>query len=195
MTGDDSMARGRKGMSAEEREAKGNPGRRSDPKPAAAEVPLPPVQTATPKQLSAEAKKIWARAAPHLQRMSFFRATDTEVLARWCENLKRWWDCERELRKRGVGMTYETASKHGKMLRIHPLVMVQNALERRLIVAEDRLGLSPRARQEILRGLATSPSDLPLPHPPEKSAPADGELALGQTSPLGLLNRGSNAIN
>ncbi|MCH8855998.1 MAG: phage terminase small subunit P27 family [Proteobacteria bacterium] len=183
------MARGRKGQSAEERAAKGNPGKRGAKATKGKTVPpLPPVSEATPAYLSAEGKKVWARVAPILAPMKFFRATDHEAMARYCENLQNWWAAERRLRRFKGDPTYETESKHGKMLRVHPLLTAQNAYEKRLIALEDRLGLSPKARQEILRGLASA-------LPPLPPGPRDGELDLDRDaadppppSPIGILN-------
>ena len=114
-----SLATGRKGQSDEVKAAKGNPGRRplngeTGEKSATKAVPLPPVTDATPAYLSADGKRIWARVAPHLGRMYFFRSTDHEGLARYCENLKNWWACERRIRRLKSGPIYETNSKHGK---------------------------------------------------------------------------------
>ena len=180
------MARGRKGQSAEECAARGNPGKRGakTSKAETGESPLPPVSETTPAYLSAEAKKVWARVAPLLAPMNFFRATDHEALARYCENLKNWWACERHLRREK--WVFTTKSKHGELDRINRYFVIQDRLERRLVVLEDRLGLNTRARQEIIRGLAAGPGELPMPNPEE--AGKSGELP----GPLGMLSPGAH---
>lgn len=182
------MARGRKAELDEVKRAKGNPGRRPLAKPQDGPPPLPPVKDQAPRTLSTEGRKVWGELAPHLARMQFLRATDQAGLARYAENLAGWWKLERKLRREAV--VYWTESKHGKIKRINPLFTVQNALEKRLIALEDRLGLSPRARQEILRSLAAQAPQLPG-MAVEESPPAE-ELP---PSPLGMLNRGSRALN
>lgn len=181
------MAKGRKAQSKAAAEAKGTRDRSAK----AAKVPLPPVKQATPPSLSANGKKLWAQIAPLLAPMGFFRETDREPLARYCENLANWWHCERELR-RGEPV-YETVSKHGKLLRVHPMLTAQNMYEKRLVALEDRLGLSPRARQEILRGLAAAPAELPFTQ--RETGEDDHPVEPQPANPLGLLNQGSNAIN
>lgn len=181
------MARGRKGESDEVKRQKGNPGRRPLTAPGEG-PPLPPVKETAPAGLSKEGRKVWGEIAPHLARMQFLRATDHPALARWCENLAKWWKVERKLRREAD--VYWTESKHGRIKRINPLVNVQNALEKRLVALEDRLGLSARARQEILRSLAAQAPQ--LPGLGGEDAPAAEALP---ATPLGMLNRGSRAIN
>lgn len=184
--------RGRKPEPAAVKEAKGNPGRR----------PLPKEQdavraTEAPKALSRQAKKIWEELAPDLQRMKFLRPTDAHAFARYCEHLTRWWELTKSLRK--TGETYESESNHGKLLRVRPEFLVRERLEKRMEALEDRFGLSPAARQQILQRLAivnpTPAGDL-LDRVAKQDASADQQTVEAAApasggSPVGMLRGAS----
>jgi P27 family predicted phage terminase small subunit len=131
--------------------------------------------------------------APELTRLKFLRETDLSAFSRYCEHLARWWALTKELRKEGE--TYETQSAHGNMLRVNPKFVVRERIEKRLEPLEDRFGLTPGARMQIMQRLAVVP---PLPvgglFDDDKDKPA-GQAPVTPASPLGLLNRGSSAVN
>lgn len=191
------MARGRKAKPAELKRAQGNPGKRALPElPVEAEQkPLAPSKrSSAPKRLTADGRKIWDALAPELKRLKFLRSSDQGAFERYCDTLASYWRVTLELRK--AGETYETESAHGRMLRIHPKFMVQERLSRRLDQLEDRFGLSPAARQQIMQRLAAQPPGLPL-EPGEKAG--EGEEAPapapGKPSPIGMLRGGSGALH
>jgi hypothetical protein len=113
-----------------------------------------------------------------------------------CPGSGRWIDLKKRLDAKDADVYYETASKHGTMLRVHPLFASMFKIEQHLMALEDRIGLNPTSRQSVLRGLinapAIPPSDLfgdgaQKPAPPtttgkDQKAPADMAL-----SPLGFL--------
>ena len=179
------MARGRKAQPAELAAAKGNPGKRAIR--TAGVVDAPEIADGAPAELSGEGKKVWARLRPHLAAMKLLRATDQPVFARYCDALGDYWKATRTLRKRG--MVYEAPMTNGgKMRRLDPLFHVQERLHKRLVEMEDRLGLSPRARQEILHRLsqAAAPAPaLPLDRPGDHATA--GELS-AERGPVGFLN-------
>lgn len=168
------------------KEAKGNPGRRrvvKEPESANA-APMP-------KGLSAAAKKVWAEMAPELQRMKFLRPTDAGAFARYCEHLTRWWALTRSLRK--TGETYESTSQHGTLLRVRPEFLVRERLEKRMEALEDRFGLSPAARQQILQRLAVvnpAPAGDLLDRLGEDQEQGD-EAPAAAPSPIGMLGNRS----
>lgn len=175
--------RGRKSEPAEMKEAKGNPGRR--PVHTAPAEALPILGEAAPKELNAAGKAAWNKLTPHLREMRLTRATDQTALARYCNHVARYWKLERAIRKDGE--VYLTETNHGSMKRINPAFAVQDRVEKRMEALEDRLGLSPRARQEILARLSADAAAASAiragasPHTP--AAPHDPD------SPLGLLGR------
>lgn len=189
------MARGRKALPDEIKALKGNPGKRRlnlDPQ---ADNELGLVKA--PDYVSGEAeKKIFARVAQELNHARFVRRTDADALGRWCVYLAKWVSIKKRLDagKQHADVYYETASKHGKMLRVHPLFASLFKIEQHLMALEDRIGLNPTARQAIVRGLINAPSlpagdlfgDAQKPEGPmpakEHAAP---ELAKG---PIGFLN-------
>ena len=198
--------------------ARGNPGKRKKrpPAPSAGATPghavtseEPPAQAspekgvaATPARLGKEAKVIWQKIAPELARMNLLRATDVHAFERYCEYLGEWWTAKRKLRARGSeGAVYKTKSNHGEMIRLHPLVRRMDRLEYLMQGLEDRFGLTPRARQELYRALATMPAERPLPNMGAGDGDGTGDAPAGtgpgggtgdapgfDHGPLGMLN-------
>ncbi len=167
--------------------AKGNPGKRA--LPLVADAPggaIRPLAKLRPAAIS-----VWHQLAPELERLNFLRATDRQAFGRYCDTLAHYWEVTTALRKAG-GDTYETESLHGKMLRVHPLFLVQERLFRRLTELEDRFGLSPAARQSIMLRLAQAQPMLPFdakPGAPQPAASPDAQ------SPIGLLNDPQGSVH
>lgn len=142
--------------------AQGNPGKRpltatpTREAPAASGPVHPPPFLRTPAELD-----IWAAIGRHLVGLSFLKPSDHAALGRWCKYMAQWVAVSAKID--ADDLTYETASKHGTMRRVRPEFLVQGSLEKRIIALEDRLGLTPIARQQIIRALsmaATNPGDL-----------------------------------
>ncbi|MDW3204586.1 MAG: phage terminase small subunit P27 family [Alphaproteobacteria bacterium] len=184
------MARGRKPKPAEVSEAQGNPGRR----PKAAPPPSVPTlgSLSAPKELRrADQKAVWEKLAPLLARMNFLRATDQAAMVRYCIHLADWHALTRELK--GRAFTYETVSNHGTMERVKPAFLVRERIENRLEKLEDKLGLTPSARQSILQSLASAVPQLPF-DAPESKKDAD-KPAAPAASPIGMLNSDGQAVH
>ncbi|WP_431856614.1 phage terminase small subunit P27 family [Azospirillum sp.] len=147
------MTRGRKPQPAEVKQAKGNPGKR---RVAQTPADLPALGSTAPADLPARARKIWDELAPELARLKFLRSTDREAFARYCLHLCRWWELTKALEKKG-GETYVTESAHGTMRRVDPDFLVRERIESRLETLEDRFGLSPAARQQLLQRMMSAP--------------------------------------
>ena len=173
--------RGRKSEPAEVKEAKGNPGRR--PTGVVSTEDLPTLAGDAPVELTEAGRKIWLRLVPPLRQMNLIRVTDEAAVARYCNHMARFWELTQALEDEG-GEYYETDSAHGRMLRVHPAFRVRQAIEMRLEALEDRIGLSPRSRQEIMYRLSQSAVAASSPRPAEAQAPAGPS-----ESPLGLLGR------
>lgn len=185
--------RGRKPQPAAVKMAKGNPGRR--PVPAEPDGKTPGKVAVAPRELAKDARAIWTRMAPELTRLKFLRETDLSAFARYCEHLARWWSLTKDLRKEGE--TYETNSAHGNMLRVNPKFMVRERIEKRLEPLEDRFGLTPGARMQIMQRLAAAPPALPAGGLFGETGDdkGDGKTPTPPVGPLGLLNRGTSALN
>lgn len=184
--------KGRKPKPAEVREAQGNPGHR--PLSTAAHD-VPGLKASAPKGLPVAARRIWEELAPELARMKLLRSTDFGAFSRYCEHLARWGALTKDLRKNGE--TYTSKSAHGELERVRPAFLVRDRLESRLESLEDRFGLSPSARQQLLQRLSMAP---PLPQQPglfgddaaQQSAPSPDAPSIPPApaaSPVGLLNR------
>ena len=175
---------GRKAKPAALKEAQGNPGKR----PIAAEPPADDAQEAprlgAPPQLSKDARKVWDRVAPELSRLKFLRDTDREPFARYCEWLVKWWQIERKLRRQQLVIT--TKSAHVEMDRLNKFLQAQLLIEKRLESLEDRYGLTPRARYQIMAQLANRPPELPLP-PAGAEQTEQPQLPATASSPIGCL--------
>lgn len=188
------MARGRRALPDEIKALKGNPGKRrlildqADDK-------MGPIKA--PSYVSTEdEKRIFERVAGDLARVRFIKATDADALGRWCVYLARWVAIKRRLNGKKADVYYETASKHGKMLRVHPLFASMFKIEQHLMALEDRIGLNPTSRQAILRGLINAPQ-LPAggmfdeAEKPAKPVATDGDekMAALTLNPIGFLGK------
>lgn len=149
------MARGRKAVPDEIKALKGNPGKRRLVLPAADE---PRAKIELPKYITGEIEKtIFKRVSLELNRVRFIRQTDVDALARWAYYLSKWIGLKKRVDAKNADVYYETESKHGKMLRTHPIFASLLQIERMLMALEDRLGLNPSSRQTIVRGIINSP--------------------------------------
>ena len=80
---------------------------------------------------------------------------DVMAFARWASYMDKWIACKLSLD--GKLAYYVSESPHGKYFRRHPVDTSMNMYEGRLIALEDRLGLNPIARQNILRSMMLTP--------------------------------------
>jgi len=186
------MTRGRKALPDEIKALKGNPGkRRLNIAPAEEGVTR---KIETPDYLKGETEKaIFKRVSDELNRIRFLRQTDTDVLGRWCYYMSKWISLKHRVEAKKADVYYETESKHGKMLRTHPVFASLLQIERMLMALEDRLGLNPSSRQTILRGLINSPN-IPAgglfgETPPVKSKEETALPAPANKSALGFLTQ------
>lgn len=177
------MARGRKAQPAEIAEAKGNPGKRAQR--AAPAVEAPELAGGAPQSLTAEGRKVWAELHKSLSQLKLLRQTDRQVFLRYCDTVAEYWKITRQLRRSGSTYLAPMTGGVGKMRRIDPRFLVQERLAKRLESMEDRLGLNPRARHEILHRLSNMAPQLPLGDQPDEQPRPDLDH---QGSPLGFLN-------
>jgi P27 family predicted phage terminase small subunit len=158
------MVRGRKPTPDMLNEARGNPGKRARKKEPAERPTVAGI--AAPKHMRAKGRKYWEEVAGFLIDSRIVRMSDRNALARYCETLADYVDVTGELDKQGH--VYWTTSNHGKMQRVSPFFMVQERLVKRLQDLEDRFGLSPASRQQIMARMA---------------AGSQGNLQLGAAQP------------
>jgi P27 family predicted phage terminase small subunit len=168
------MARGRIPNSPELNEARGNPGKRAKKLRVADIAPIAGIEA--PKHMGAKGRKFWADVAAYITDSRIVRVSDRNILARYCETLADYVKATRELDKQGH--VYWTESAHGKMQRISPHFLVQERLVKRLQDMEDRLGLTPASRQQILmRMAANTQTALPLDAPRTDASPSEDGVA------------------
>ena len=168
------MITGPKPKPAEIAERQGNPGHRPLVRSPAAGAPL---DTTAPDWLDDLGRAYWQANAGRLRALGFVKQTDLGAFARLCDHVSRWHRCRLRVNERGE--SYTTESKHGSMDRINPDFAAMLRLESVIQALEDRFGLTPAARQQILARLAEPPpsGDLGLAVP-TGHAPAGSPLGL-----------------
>lgn len=190
------MTRGRKAQPDEIKELRGNPGKRRLLALEAAKkqqriAPAPPSKIETPEWLSNEREiAIFRMVIEEYQQNRIARTTDVHAYARWAHYMRRWIDA-----KEALGDTssfYQIESNHGKRLALHPLLVVMFRCEAEITKQEDRLGLNPAARQNIIRGMSTlAPGADLFGQVPQGAGQADDDDDLAEAtaveSPLGFL--------
>ena len=168
------MKTGRRPQPTEVKKARGNPGRRRLSSDDASSAQPGFAAIAPPSQLRQAGVTVWKQIAPELANMNLLRPSDRHAFGRYCESLGHFWDVTRRLHKEGD--TYTSESAHGTLKRINPLFLLQERLAKRLEGLEDRFGLSPAARQQILARFAAHQPSLPLSRP-EADRGNDGETS------------------
>lgn len=192
------MARGRRAIPDEVKALKGNPGKRKLALKSAtgetAKPEAPKVALAIPEFLTHERERdIFRKVVDDYLQRRIARAPDLTAYARWASYVHRWVTAKEEID--GKATWYKSSSKHGDLLRRNPHFKDMLDLERVLQSLEDRLGLNPTARQNIIRGLSAMPAALgglfADEQAPESDKPeiSDGEPLGGPPplSPLGFL--------
>lgn len=118
--------------------------------------------------------------------MKFLRATDFYAFKRYCMTMADWIAAAKKVKAHGA--VYETDTRHGRMQRIHPWFIVMERLEKRLQDLEDRFGMNPRARQQMLQQMASAGSGLPFDPAKESTAGDQSNMDLTKPSPVGFLS-------
>ena len=124
-------------------------------------------------RLDGVAAEIWDDLYPKLCAMNFVRTQDLGPLARYCRNAVRWLNLDAAVTQNGE--TYWTESKHGKLQRVNPDLNALLRVEKALSDFEDRYGIGPKARLEILTKKAATQGDLSLDAPTMKADQPAGE--------------------
>lgn len=182
------------------REKQGNPGNRAVPRvddgDRSEEHREPRVLVLPFATLEGDARVAYEMIGGELRRLNFVKPSDEPLLARYAKSLADFWNTTKKLDEIGSTVYECQAVAGGTMQRIHPLFIVQQHLAKRLEAMEDRLGLSPQARQQYLLRMAATGAQgsLPLPQSPS-DASHDQPIpsAIARTgSPVGLLRRDLN---
>jgi P27 family predicted phage terminase small subunit len=158
---------------------------------AAPEGEAPSRVPAAPEWLDAEGRRVWAILGDDLVRRQIMRAGDLNAFARYCDDCSVWLRLRKETRTPSgrLKVTYTTFTAAGGERRYkNPSYELMLQLSLRLKDYEDRFGLNPQARTQLLIKRA---STLGQGKPPPEAPPKAGEPgATGPKpgSPLGILN-------
>lgn len=157
------MPRGRRAIPDEVKALKGNPGKRRLALQSASgettKAEAPRLGLAIPEFLTEDRERdIFRKVIDEYLQRRIARAPDLIAYARWASYVHRWIGCKESLE--GKATWFKSSSKHGELLRRHPIFKDMLDLERVLQSLEDRLGLNPVARQNIMRGLSAMPAAL-----------------------------------
>lgn len=191
------MPRGRRRIPDEVKALKGNPGKRKLVLEGVGKVEMRPAAKipalVIPEFLTQDREReIFKRIVEDYLQRRVARPVDFTAYARWASYIHRWVSCKESLD--GKATYFRSESKWGQLLRRHPLFKDMLDLERVLQSLEDRLGLNPIARQNIIRGLAAVPPALgglfgdEEPKEPDESKPQpDMPPPAPDIGPLGYL--------
>jgi P27 family predicted phage terminase small subunit len=174
------MITGPKPKAAEVAAAQGNPGHRPV---RTTPVDASPLDATAPEWLDDMGRAVWTAHLARLRSIGFVKSTDLLTFARYCDHTSRWLRIRDRVNARGE--SYTTESKHGSMDRINPDFAAMLRLESLMVQMEDRFGLSPAARQQILARL-TDPGTSPDLSFSGFGAPAGRTQSADAPSPLGL---------
>lgn len=171
------MTPGPKPKPGEIAEKQGNPGHR----PIIKTPESVPAEVAAPEWLDEMGCAIWSLYMPRLRGMGYVKDTDRLSFARLCDHTARWLRLRQKVNEKGE--SYTTESRHGKMERINPDFAAMLRVEEKMVQLEDRFGLTPAARQQILARL-TEPTELTLNLQPTGQT---SERSGSGASPIGML--------
>jgi hypothetical protein len=149
---------GRRGQSAALKILKGNPGNRKiKPDP---EVPvMPPAAiTEVPEFLTQPRERLlYSRIIADYQHRRIARPADVHAYARWAVYLNRWMAAKEYLD--GKAAFYSSTKIEATRYLPAPAFVDMLKLETVIGQLESKLGLTPVARHQIIRGLAAMPAD------------------------------------
>ena len=173
------MSRGRRAQPDAVKALKGNPGKRKlslegGKQEGVVGAERQKAVVSIPEFLTHDREKvIFTRIIEDYLQRRIARPVDITAYGRWASYVHRWVSCKDQLDGKATG--YKIASNHGERLARHPMFKDMLDIERVLQSLEDRLGLNPVARQNIIRGLSAMPAALgglfgDEPHPDDKPA-------------------------
>lgn len=102
-----------------------------------------------PTWLPNDAKNVWARVTPRLDKMDLLSNTDSEALTRYVVMVAQWRDCIVFLKKHGT--SFPITNEAGKLQRVVSFPQVKEArlLNDGLLKLEQHFGLTPSARAHL----------------------------------------------
>lgn len=130
----------------------GNPGKRPLPQNEPKPLPISPM---CPTWLNADAKRMWKKLVPALEKMRLVTSIDGEALAAACQSYGIWVECEKYFKKKDddgklFGRTYLYENKNGSVNELpRPQVAIGNKALSEFRAFCSEFGLSPASRTRI----------------------------------------------
>lgn len=113
------------------------------------DVKAPPGAPDKPEWLKERQSEVWDKLIPLLAAMGILSKVDCNALARYCQFIVRWIECEEWIDK--YGTTYPQKSKDGTVLGMaeFPQVKRSQSLSLALSKLEAEFGMTPSARARL----------------------------------------------
>lgn len=145
------MARGRKPVPTQLREARGNPGKRAlnrdEPQPAVG-------ASSPPAWLSASARARWLTIAPELEQLGILTTIDGGALAAYCQVWARWKEAEEKIIE--FGQVIKTPKGYPIQ---SPYISIANKALSHVRGLEAEFGMTPSSRSRVKVGKGKTPAD------------------------------------
>lgn len=204
------MARGRPRKSAELHLHLGNPSKKSRKaleRAVASEADVPamssrddatadlspqlPAGLQPPSWLEDAARRAWCEIVPLIA--PSLKASDANVLARYCDVFARWLTARDELRdgrsKSGMRYTYKSKTRDGGNREyVRPHYRILKDAEGEMRALEAVLPLTPSSRAGILSRLSEMQDPVRPPVPRPAAAPSSASPSMPPASPIGILS-------
>lgn len=135
-----------------------------------------------PAELDEHGAGAWRKIVPALERVGRVKATDIAMITRYCDLVGRYWLAKMQIQEAGgeyqrvPTVAKDESGATAYMVRRHPACLTMEKLLPELRQIEDRFGMSPLSRANLLaKGLrAGAQGDLlPGETPTDRDAPAD----------------------
>lgn len=98
-----------------------------------------------PSWLHAEAKRVWRRITPQLEKLGLISEIDRDALAAYCQAYAEWWQMERIIADEGH---FQTNLRSGHTSP-HPAVRIRDAAVKTMRDYEREFGMTPSARTRV----------------------------------------------
>lgn len=152
--------RGRKPKPTNLKLLEGNPGKR----PLPANEPKPrPISPKCPAWLNREAKRLWKKLMPELERLGLMTIINGPAFEAVCQSYATWVHCEKYLEKHGLTLDLERHDKEGNVIGTYVQQRPEVAIGQKALQAMKafctEFGLTPASMSRISTGRGAEDDD------------------------------------